>query len=147
MTTHAIHTTTRPAPTTTAAKRSPERMLRLVLAANATTSFAAGVVGAVAARWTADTLGVGSVGWTRAVSIALIVFAVDVALVARARAPQLRRFAAIVSCADIAWVLATAAVVAFGSLSGTGVAIAVVTAIGVADFATVQLWARHRMAR
>jgi hypothetical protein len=122
-------------------------MLRLVLGANATTSFAAGLVGTVAARWTADTLGVGSVGWVRAVSIALLVFAVDVGLVARAEARQMRRFAGFVSGLDVAWVLATAIVVASGSLRGAGVVIAVLMGIGVADFAALQLWFRRQLAR
>jgi hypothetical protein len=146
MTTHAIEqftTATTDAPLT--AKRSPERFLRLVLSANAATSFAAGPLGTIAAGWCADTLGIASAGLVRAVSLALVVFAVDVALVARACAPRMRRFSGFVSCLDIAWVVATAVVVASGSLSGTGVAIAVVMGIGVADFAVLQLWFRRQM--
>jgi hypothetical protein len=147
MTTHAINTLGQRVTTADAGTPSTERLLRMVLAANAATSFVAGAIGALAAGWTADTLGTDAVGWTRGTSIVLAIFAVDVALMARACGPRLRQFAALVSSVDIAWVLATAAVVAFGGLSGTGVAIAVVLALGVADFAAAQLWFRHRMRR
>ncbi len=146
MTTHAIKSFTDAGEATTA-KRSPERMLRLVLSATAATSFAAGALATVAARWCADTLGVDSVALVRAVGIVLMVFAVDVALVARARVCRMRLFAAVVSCLDIAWVVATAIVVASGELSGAGTTTAVLMGIGVADLAALQLWFRRQLPR
>ncbi|MBA2282541.1 MAG: hypothetical protein H0W25_15120, partial [Acidimicrobiia bacterium] len=81
MNTTQLPPTTRPA---VPAAREALTPLRAVLAANALTSLAAGVAAAVAPAWAADRLGVDVDGWVRAVGVFLIVFAVDVALVARA---------------------------------------------------------------
>ena len=123
----------------------PERRLRGVLALNAATSLAVGVAGLIAADWWSERLGLDSPGWTRIVSVALIAFALDVALAARSRPARLRAGAALVSAADVAWVAATIVVLATGRLSGAGVVVAVVLGVGVADFAALQLWFRHRM--
>lgn len=124
---------------------APAARLRAVLALNATTSLAAGAVAALAPRWVADTAGLGSTGWTRAVGVALVVFAVDVALVARYSRASLRAAALAISAVDIAWVVATVVVVAAADLNTAGVVLAAVMAIGVADFAALQLWFRRRL--
>lgn len=124
----------------------PAARLRAVLGLNAATSLAAGLVGTIAASWTADTLGLGSVAWTRIVSIGLIVFAVDVALVATRARASLRPAALAISMADIAWVVGTVAVLATADLTSTGTVLAVVMGIGVADFAALQLWFRSTLA-
>jgi hypothetical protein len=126
---------------------SAERRLRAVLALNAGTSLAAGVVGLAATGWVGDVLGVDRPGWIRLVSAALVLFALDVALLARARTPVLRRHAATVSAADAAWVVATVVLVALGAFSTRGAVVASVMAIGVADFAVLQLVFRRRVGR
>jgi hypothetical protein len=45
----------------------------------------------------------------------------------------------------VAWVLATIVVLVSGALNATGVVVAVVIGVGVADFALLQLWFRRRM--
>jgi hypothetical protein len=131
----------------TTAATTAERQLRAVLALNAATSAAAGLVALVAGGWVADLLDVSTVGIVRLVGAALVVFALDVALVARATPARLRRGAALVSAADAAWVVATVVLVAAGAFGGAGVAVAAVMGVGVADFGALQLWFRHRMPR
>lgn len=125
----------------------PERRLRTVLGLNATTSLLTGVTGLAAAGWWSDRLGIDSPGWTRVVSAGLVLFALAVALVARTPPGQLRRLAAVVSVADLAWVAGTIGVIAAGALNGTGVVVAIVLGIGVADLALLQMWFRRLMAR
>jgi hypothetical protein len=125
---------------------TPERRLRAVLSVNAVTSLTTGAVGLAAAGWWSDRLGIGSTAWTRIVSAGLIVFAIEVLLVARSRPRRLRTGAVAVSVADIAWVAATIAVIAAGALNGTGVALGTAVGLVVADFALLQLWFRSRMA-
>ena len=125
--------------------QQPTSRLRAVLSANAATSLAAGVAGLAFASWWSEQLDIDSTAWTRIVSAALIVFAVDVALAARARPGRLRQLTAAISVIDLAWVAATVAVVAVGALNGTGVAVALVAGVGVLDFALLQLWLRTRM--
>lgn len=120
---------------------STER-LRLVLRLNAATSFTGGLLALVAGPWLSRGLGIDHVRATRLIGVALVVFAVVVALAARAPRPRLQRNAVIVSAADTAWVIATAVVVVTGALSTTGVWVAVVLAVAVADFAAAQLWLR-----
>lgn len=134
---------------TSTARPSAERpasRLRAVLGVNAATSLAAGLVGTVAADWVDETLGLGSVAWTRIVSIGLIIFAIDVALVAARARASLRPAALAVSVADIAWVVATVVVLASVDLTTTGWIVAAVMGAGVADFALLQLWFRSKLA-
>lgn len=123
----------------------PARNLRRVLSANATTSAVGGFAGLLAASWWSDTLGIPSVGWIQLVSIGLIVFAVDVGLVAARATASLRSAALAISVADLAWVIGTVVVLATVDLTTTGWVVAVVMGIGVADFALLQLWFRHRL--
>ena len=127
-------------------RSTAEGRLRAVLTANAATSAVAGVAGLVAAGWWSDRRGSDSPGWVRIVSAGLVLFALDVLLVARARPAALHRWSAVVSAADLAWVAGTVAVIAAGGLNGTGVAVAAVVGVGVLDFAALQLWFRSRMA-
>lgn len=124
----------------------PAANLRAVLGLNAMTSLIAGVIGTVAASWVAEEFGIGSVAWTRIVSIGLIVFAVDVALVATRATRSLRPAALAVSMADITWVVGTVVVLATVDLTTTGWIAAVVMGVGVLDFALLQLWFRSRIA-
>lgn len=123
-----------------------ERRLRGVLLANAATSLATGLVGASASSWSAARLGVEGDAETvvRVVGIGLLVFAAAVAAIALRERAHLRGGAVAVTAADVAWVLATVVVLATCGLSGAGVAIAIVTAVGVLDFALIQ---RHLVRR
>lgn len=121
-------------------RRSP---LRMVLGANAATSSMAGLVAAIAPAAVNDLIGFGGDSSnlvTRLVGIGLVVFAIDVALAAtRSTDRTVGRNAQLVSAADIAWVVATAVVIAIGGLSATGNVIAAVMGLGVASFAFLQL--------
>lgn len=123
----------------------PARNLRRVLRFNAATSGAAGAAGLLSATSVSATLGLAGVGWIRLVSAGLVVFAVAVVLVAGRPPGSLRQFALAVSVADLAWVAGTAVVLATVDLATTGQVLAVVMAVGVADFALLQLWFRNRM--
>jgi hypothetical protein len=138
------HTAHDARPAVTDAER-PARNLRRVLAANATTSGAAGIAGLVAASWWSDTLGIPSVGWIQLVSVGLVVFAIDVALVAARAKKALPSAALAISMADLAWVIGTGVVLATMDLTTTGWILAVVMGVGVADFALLQLWFRSRL--
>ena len=122
----------------------PARRLRAVLAVNAATSLAAGTAGLVAAPFWVERLGLGSAGWTRLISFGLVVFAIDVALLAGRGSRWLRPGALAVSAADLAWVAATIAVLATVDLTAEGRVVAVVMGVGVLDFALLQLWFRRR---
>jgi len=122
------------------------RRLRMVLTVNAITSFAGGAVGLAAAPWVSQELGFDHVALTRIVSIGLMLFAVDVALLARTRAEHTIRWSAAVSAADLVWVAATIVLVAGGTLTTAGVVVATVLGLGVLDFAVLQLWLRGRAA-
>ncbi len=138
-------TITAPLTATRTGPASAARRLRTVLSVNAATSFAAGIAGLTATDRLVDTLGLQSAGWTRLVSVGLLLFAVDVAL--GARSPRhLRVTALVTSVADVAWVAATLVVLATVDLTGTGQLVAVAMGLAVADFACLQLWFRRRLA-
>lgn len=124
----------------------PARRLRAVLAANATTSLLFGVAGLVAAPYWSETLGIDSTGWIRLVSAGLVLFAVDVALVAARARASLASAALAVSLADLAWVAATGVALATIDFTTAGWVLAVVIGAGVLDFALLQLWFRSRLA-
>ena len=125
---------------------APARRLRAVLAANAVTSFGFGAAGLVAAPYWSDTLGIDSAGWIRVVSAGLVLFAIDVALVAWRATASLPSAALAISMGDLAWVAATGIALATISFSTTGWILAVVIGAGVLDFALLQLWFRSRLA-
>ncbi|MEO7397964.1 MAG: hypothetical protein ABIW84_05325 [Ilumatobacteraceae bacterium] len=125
----------------------PARQLRTVLAMNAATSLLAGICGLLAADWVSDTLGIGSENWTRVVGGGLFLFAIDVAIVAARARAHLRSLTLAISILDIAWVAATAIVLAAVDLTTSGRVVAVVLGLGVLDFAVLQLWFRSRCAR
>ncbi len=131
--------------TVPAVAEAPARRLRQVLGVNAATSAAAGLVGLLATDWCVDELGTQSAGWTRLLAAGLLLFAVDVALVARSRA-RLLAGALAVSIADLAWVALTVVAIATVGFTSLGVAAAVVQGLAVLDFALLQLWFRRRCA-
>lgn len=138
--------TTITAPLTRTIPATAAGRLRTVLAVNATTSFAGGVLGLLATDRLVDELGLQRAGWTRLVAAGLVLFAIDVALGARS-SRWLATTALATSVADGAWVVATAVVLATVDLTGLGQVVAVAMAFAVADFALLQLWFRSRLAR
>jgi hypothetical protein len=130
---------------TSAAQTSTAQKLRLVLRANAATSAISGTVGLIGASYWSTKLGVDNIAVTAAVAVGLLVFAVDVVLASRVADEKLPASALLISIADITWVAATAVVVALGLLTPFGTVAAIVIALGVADFAAVQLWLRRRL--
>ena len=123
---------------------TPLRRLRMVLMTNAATSFAGGAVGLSAAPWLSEELGFDHVALTRMISIGLMVFALDVALLARMQAERTVRWSTAVSVGDFTWVAATIALIASGTLTTAGVAVAIALGLGVLDFGVLQLWFRGR---
>ncbi|MEZ5166028.1 MAG: hypothetical protein R2695_05890 [Acidimicrobiales bacterium] len=91
-----------------------------------------------------DHLGIDQVTATRVLGVGLLVFAAVVWVTAGAPEPRLLRDAAAVSAADASWVIATAVVLTAGVLNTTGTVVAVLVAIGVADFGIAQWWLRSR---
>ena len=123
---------------------SPLHRLRMVLMINAATSFAGGAVGLATAPWLSEELGFNHVALTRILSIGLMVFALDVAMLARARAGRTVRWSAAVSVGDFTWVVATIGLIATGTLTTAGVVVAIALGLGVLDFGLLQLWFRGR---
>lgn len=121
-------------------RRSAQR-LRNILRVNAATSLAAGLVMAIAPATVDRVLGTGHAGWVRAVGVGLVVFALDVAVEAGARASRLSRWTPVVIGADMAWVAASVATIAAGWYQPQGIALVAATAAMVATFAVLQ-W-RH----
>ncbi len=126
------------------AESTPLRRLRAVLLTNAATSFVGGAVGLVAASSLSDELGFDHVALTRIISIGLMVFALDVALLARGPAARAVPWSAYVSVADLTWVAGTVVLIASGTLTTAGVVVAAVLGVGVLDFGVLQLWLRGR---
>ncbi len=136
----------RTAPAVPATTEQPAQRLRAVLAVNATTSLACGVAGLVAAPYWSDTLGVDSTAWIRIVSAGLVIFAIDVAIVAARAKASLPAAGLAVSMGDLAWVAATVVALFVVDFTTTGWILALVIGVGVLDFALAQLWFRSRLA-
>lgn len=119
--------------------------LRAVLATNSATSALVGFAGLANAAFWSDKLGLDSPGAIRVVSAGLLVFAFDVAAVGFRARKRLRRHAAIISGADIAWVIGTIVVLAVAGLTRLGTAVAIVQGVGVAGLAALQLTFRSQM--
>lgn len=124
-----------------------ERRLRGVLLANAATSALAGSIAALAPVRLDGLLGTGHPGWVRVVGIGLVVFAVEVLLVARSGRARLDSGTRLIVVADAAWVVATVVTIALGWYSTAGAVAVGVAGVGVADFAVVQHVLRRRLSR
>jgi hypothetical protein len=130
--------------------RSPagDRMLRSVLATNATTSFLGGLVALVAGPWLDEVLlGTGHPGWVRLVGGGLVLFAAGVAAVARSSTDTLPRAAQAVSVADAAWVAFTLVTIVAGWYSTSGAVAMAVVAVMVAVFGVEQAVLGRRLLR
>ena len=122
------------APTLTRpAARSWTTDLRGLLRVDAVLCAATGFLALAAATPVADVLGPDvPTSAVRAVGLALVVWAVDVALLSRARGRLLRRGAVAVAAVNVAWEVATVGLVLAGafSLSGGVLALAVAAVVG-----------------
>ena len=94
--------------------------LRSWLRVNAALSTVSGLVALVAANPIDRTVGLERPVVVRIVGIALVVYAVDLLLLAAARGSRMMRLVPWVVAADIGWVAATAAVLISGSVDGSG---------------------------
>lgn len=126
--------------------RSAAQRLRNTLRVNALASTVGGLVCATAGGWTSTVLGTGHAGLVRLIGLGLIVFAVEVAVVAGARVSRLNRWAPVVSVADALWVGTTIVAVGADWFSTVGVLIVGVVAVMVGAFGVAQLraWRRFR---
>lgn len=116
--------------------------LRTVLRINAATSLPTGLLALVAAPWVGDVLGVEATLLIRLVGAGLVVFAVDVLLVAAS--DRVASLAKLVSAADIAWVAGTLVLVAAGAFSalGTALMLAVAAVVGALGITQLRLGSR-----
>lgn len=118
---------------------SPVDRARLTLRVNGTVTLASATALVVAAGPIDRILGTGQPGWLRLVGVGLALFAVDVALVSRARERWLLRGTLVVAAADVAWVIASVVAVAAGWFEPAGVALVLATAAVVAGLAAAEL--------
>ena len=126
--------------TTTARTTIPTSRLRTLLRADAALCAVTGLVAAGAAGPVADLLGP-DVGTTvvRVVGVALVVYALDLALVSRAAARWQRPAARVAGLGNVAWVVATAGLLALGAFSAAGAAVGLLVAAVVGGLGLLQL--------
>ena len=125
----------------------PVERLRTVLKANVAMSSAAGLACLALGGPVSDLLGTHRVGIVRLVGAGLLLFALDVLLLSRARPPRLVAGARLVAVADAAWTIAMVALALSGALSGAGVAVALATGVATAEFAWFEWTGAARAAR
>lgn len=114
--------------------------LRTLLRADAALCAGTGLLAAAAAPAVADLLGP-DVGTTvlRVVGLALVLYALDLALVARAGDRWQRPVALVAGAGNVAWVAATAVLVGLGAFSATGAAMALAVGAVVGGLGVLQL--------
>ena len=119
--------------------------LRALLRADAALCAGTGLVAALAAPAVADLLGpdVGT-SVVRVVGIALVLYALDLALTSRAAERWQRPAALAAGLGNLAWVVATVALVALGAFSATGTAVALLVGAVVGGLGLLQLRACRR---
>ena len=114
--------------------------LRTLLRVDAALCAATGLVAALAAPAVADLLGPDvPVTVVRVVGIALVVWALDAALLARTSGRLLRRVAVVAAGGNLAWEVATVVLVALGAFSVTGAVLALAVAAVVGGLGLLQL--------
>lgn len=117
---------------------NPIERLRTVLGVNALVSGLAGLGAAVAAEPIADLLGTDHTGIVRIVGIALVLFAVDLAILRAARHRWLVAGAKVAAGADAAWSVGTIVIALSGTLDPVGVAVVLATGVMTAEFAYLE---------
>lgn len=129
----------------TATSVAPTTRLRTLLRADAALCAVIGLVAAVAAGPVADLLGP-DVPTTavRVVGLALVLYALDLAVTSRLGERWQRPMVLIAGVGNVAWVLATAALVVAGAFSTTGALVALAVAAVVGELGVLQLRALRR---
>ena len=128
-----------------AAPAAAPRRSRTLLRADALLCGASGIVAALAAGPVADLLGPHvSSTVVRVVGIALVVYALDLALVSRAAERWQRPAGLVAGLGNVAWLLATAVLVVAGAFSTSGAVVAVALAAVVGELGVLQLRAARR---
>ncbi len=117
----------------------PITKLRLVLAANATTSGLAGLTALVAGERVDEWLDTTHSGWVRVIGAGLVAFALAVIALSRSNEQGLRRWVPAVSIADGGWVAASVATIIAGWYSSSGAVIIGIIAAIVGTFAITQI--------
>lgn len=112
--------------------------LRLLLRVDAALCAATGLLAALAAGPLADLLGTSSTA-VRVVGVALVVWALDLALLARASARVVRRTAVAAGVGNLAWEVASIALVAAGAFSAVGAVVVLLVAAVVGGLGLLQL--------
>lgn len=119
--------------------------LRTLLRADAALCAATGLVAAAAAAPVADLLGPDvSTTVVRVVGIALVLYALDLAVTSRLADRWQRPAALGAGAGNVAWVLATVVLVVLGSFSTTGALVALGVAAVVGELGVLQLRAARR---
>lgn len=118
--------------------RLPDTWLRKLLRLNAAFSATTGIVGLAAPGRVARTLGVDATWVIRALGVGLVLYAVDLLVVATLRHRRLVPLGRAASAADAAWVAGTGVVVATGAVSTGGALVLVLLAIPVGALAAMQ---------
>lgn len=118
--------------------------LRGLLRLDAALCAATGALAVAAAPAVADVLGPDvPASAVRVVGVALLVWAVDVALLARASDRRRRRGAVLVAGVNLAWEAATVVLVVAGAFSVAGAVVALAVAAVVGGLGLLQLHARR----
>ena len=130
-----------------AGARSPEARLRTVLGVNAAVTGVCALALTIFSRPFDDLLGTGHPGAVRIAGVALVLFALDVLLVSRARAALLVRGGYGIAAADVAWVVASVVTVAAGWYRGPGNVLVLGAAVVVAGLATMEVLALAAVGR
>ena len=125
--------------------RSAAQRLRNTLRLNAATSLFGGLAAAVLSGPLNAILGASSTALVRIVGVCLVVFALDVVVVAGSSIRNLKRYTLLISAADLAWVAASIATIALGWLSTTGAVVIGFVAVMVATFGIRQIFLVRRL--
>lgn len=119
--------------------------LRTLLRADAVLCGVTGLVAAAAAAPVADLLGPDvSTMAVRVVGIALVLYALDLALTSRAAERWQRPAVLGAGLGNVAWVLATVVLIALGAFSTTGAVVAGLVGLVVGELGVLQLKAARR---
>ena len=131
--------------TTATLARTAPASLSTLLRVDAALCAGTGLIAAAAAAPVADLLGPDvSTTVVRVVGVALLVYAADLLLASRASARWLRRVAVVAGVGNLAWEVATIALVAGGAFSVTGAVVALAVALVVGGLGVLQLRAARR---